>query len=80
MYIAVRLLHDPYNLSRRSKDKDEYAVHYVTDGPKVDTTAQYEPTSEPEYAAGLLLRCLFVYLYFAYILFLFNHCYDVSRQ
>ena len=58
-----------HTIDRHKKGKKEYAVHYVKEGPKVDTTckeAQYALTTEPEYVAGdciatymLLVNCVF---------------------
>ena len=47
--------------SRNKKEKSEYSVHYVKDGPKVDTNeAHYEAVAaepvvatEPEYVSGM---------------------------
>ena len=37
---------------RRKKGKKEFAVHYVKEGPKVDTTCKEVLATEPEYVAG----------------------------
>ena len=47
--------------SRNKKEKSEYSVHYVKEGPKVDTNeAHYEAVTaepvvatEPEYVSGM---------------------------
>ena len=47
---------------RHKKGKKEYAVHYVKEGPKMDTTckeAQYALPTEPEYVAG---DCIAIYI------------------
>ena len=41
---------------RRKKGKKEFAVHYVKEGPIVDTTStepQYDTVTEPQYTAGV---------------------------
>ena len=39
-------------IDRRKKGKKEFAVHYVKEGPKVDTTCKEALAAEPEYVAG----------------------------
>ena len=64
MYVKVYLT--MYNIVwvsfRHKKNKKSFAVHYVKEGPKVDSTSiepQYETcaevktTEEPDYVAGL---------------------------
>ena len=55
MYSACAVHVFVHTNDRRKKGKKEYAVHYVKEGPKVDTTCK-EPqsalTTEPEYVAG----------------------------
>ena len=45
---------------RYKKDKSEFAVHYVKDGPKVDTNEcdDTEPTVSAEYAVGMVQHCI----------------------
>ena len=39
---------------RHKKGKKEHSVHYVKEGPKVDTTkSQYSTVTEPQYTAGV---------------------------
>ena len=39
---------------RHKKGKKEHSVHYVKEGPKVDTTKpQYSTVTEPQYTAGV---------------------------
>ena len=47
---------------RRKKEKKEYAVHYVKEGPKVDTTCKEPLTTEPEYVTGDCIATLCVLL------------------
>ena len=39
---------------RHKKGQKEYSVHYVKEGPKVNTTKpQYSAVTEPQYTAGV---------------------------
>ena len=41
---------------RHKKGKKEHSVHYVKEGPKVDTTnPQYSTVTEPQYTAGIII-------------------------
>lgn len=75
-------------LCRQGKDKKAYAVHYVKDGPKVDSMeAHYEPVtsgeaSEPEYAAGMhIIHVVLHNLYMSkLIIFLVGVCLFCTRS
>ena len=48
---------------RHKKEKKKFAVHYVKEGPKVDTTRtepQYDTATEPQYTAGVVTQCVYV--------------------
>ena len=51
-----------HTIDRHKKGKKEYAVHYVKEGPKVDTTCKEALATEPEYVAGDCIATLCVLL------------------
>ena len=53
-----------HTIDRRKKGKKEYAVHYVKEGPKVDTTCKEALATEPEYVAGdcISIMCMCVHM------------------
>ena len=62
MYSACAVHVFVHTNDRRKKGKKEYAVHYVKEGPKVDTTCKEALATEPEYVAGDCIATLWVLL------------------